>query len=462
MFDPLGAPDPSTTASTRSQQRLLLWIGLGGLLVLLVTLGASAISFLKKIEGRHEGIRADFISRLRVLEQLRNDVYRSGTRVQDFLLDDDPTAAARDREDVLASRQRIEALENEYARSLRTEERDLFASLRREVDVYFAAVIPVLDWTPSERQRRVDVFVRDELHPRRSVMLRIADEIETLNAQDMDRNSADTKSLFLSYRRLLLAMVTVTIAIGIFLAVFSIWRIMRLETESDSRFRQVEHAKAELQALSVKLVDAQETERRKLSRELHDEIGQGLWAMVLGMGNATAALEHQQLAQAREHLAVARGLADGMVRTVRNLALLLRPSVLDDLGLIPAVKWLAREVARTSELHVEVSSTGVQDNLLEEYRTCIYRVVQEALRNCQRHAEATTAQVRIEQLEGTLHLTVSDDGEGFQPSEDRGLGVLGMEERVAHLGGRLWMRSAPGAGTIVDVQLPVRPAPVTT
>ena len=141
-------------------------------------------------------------------------------------------------------------------------------------------------------------------------------------------------------------------------------------------------------------------------------------------------------------------------------ALLLRPSILDDLGLIPAVRWLAREVARTSDLHVEVSTAGVQDNLLEEYRTCIYRVVQEALRNCGRHAAATTAQVRIEQREGTLHLTVSDDGTGFEPSEERGLGVLGMEERVTHLGGSFKMRSTPGAGTVVDVLLPIRSAPV--
>jgi signal transduction histidine kinase len=446
----------STVKRSHAQQRVLLSIGLGGLLILLVAVGASAVSFLKKIEGRHEDIRADFISRMRVLEQLRNDVYRSGTRVHDFLLEEDPGAAARERQDVLVSQQHIEMLEDEYARALRTEERELFASLRREVRVYFQAVTPVLEWTPAERQRRVDVFVRDELHPRRSVMLRIADEIERLNAQDMDRNSADTTSLFVSYRRLLLALVAMTIAIGVLLAWFSLSRITRLEVESENRFRQVEHAKAELQALSVQLVDAQESERRKLSRELHDEIGQGLWALMLGLGNATAALEQRQVAEVGEQLGVARRLADGMVRTVRNLSLLLRPSVLDDLGLIPAVRWLAREVARTGPLHVEVVADGVQDDLPEEYRTCVYRVVQEALRNCRRHAEATRAEVRLEQRDQTLHLTVSDDGEGFEPAEERGLGVLGMEERVAHLGGSFRMHSTPALGTIVEVHLPLR------
>ncbi len=449
---------PFAAASTRAQQRFMLWVVLGGLLVLLVSLGTSAISFLKKIESRHEAIRSDFVSRLMMLEQLRNDVYRSGTRVHDFLLEEDTARADQDRHDVLASRQRIEDLESEYARSLRPEERELFVSLRREVTVYFGAVTPVLGWSRDERHRRVDIFVRDELHPRRSVMLRIADEIETLNRQEMDRNSADTQALFVSYRWLLFGLVSVTIAIGALLAAFSIARITRLENETEARVRQVEHAKAELQALSVKLVEAQETERQKLSRELHDEIGQGLWAMVLGLGNITAALDHGQLAEAREHLHGARRLADGMVHTVRNLALVLRPSLLDDLGLVPAVKWLAREVARSSDLHVEVSASGVQDTLLEEHRTCIYRIVQEALRNCQRHAHARVANVRLFQDQRALHLTVTDDGAGFEPSEDRGLGVLGMEERVTHLGGTFRMRSAPGAGTRIDVDLPLEPA----
>jgi signal transduction histidine kinase len=452
-------PTSVNAISTRPQQRLLLWIGLGGLLTLLITLGISAVSFLRTIESRHESIRADFLARMQVLVELRNNVYRSGTRVHDFLLDE-PTSADRARLDILASRQRIEALEDEYARALRPEERDLFLSLRREVDIYFAAVIPVLDWTPADRERKVDVFVRDELHPRRSVMLRIADEIESLNAQDMDRNAADTKSLFVNYRRLLLALVSVTFVIGCVLALFSMWRMGRLENESETRFRQVEHAKAQLQALSITLVDAQESERRRLARELHDEVGQGLWAMVLGLGNATAALEHRQLDDVDAQLGVVRRIADELVRSVRNLALLLRPSVLDDLGLIPAIKWLGREIARTSDLHVDVLASGVPDDLREEYRTCVYRVVQEALHNCQRHAAATKAEVRIEQTHAVLHLTVTDDGGGFEPSQVRGLGLLGMEERVAHLGGIWRMRSSLGAGTVIDVQLPLRVASV--
>ena len=110
------APEPAKARAMRSQQRLLLAIGLGGLLVLLLTLGISAVSFLRNIESRHESIRADFLARMQVLVQLRNNVYRSGTRVHDFLLDE-PAAAERDRLDILASRQRIEALEDEYARA---------------------------------------------------------------------------------------------------------------------------------------------------------------------------------------------------------------------------------------------------------------------------------------------------------------------------------------------------------
>src|SRR5262249_52362303 len=150
----------------------------------------------------------------------------------------------------------------------------------------------------------------DQMHPRRTMMLRVADEIETLNKSDIDRNAAETRDLFSTYRRVLITVVAATLMLGLALALFSVPRISRLEQESESRFHQVEHAKAELQALSSKLVNAQETERQKLARELHDEVGQGLWAIVLGVGNATAALEDEAPSEAREQLEAVRRTAD--------------------------------------------------------------------------------------------------------------------------------------------------------
>src|SRR5580765_4019448 len=130
------------------------------------------------------------------------------------------------------------------------------------------------------------------------------------------------------------------------------------------------------------------------------------------------------------------------------MALLLRPSMLDDLGLIPALKWQAREVSKRTSMEVSVATELVSEDLPDEHKTCIYRVVQEALHNCSRHSSATTVRVRVQHKSGKLLLSVQDDGKGFEVGQSKGLGLLGIEERVAQLEGTCHVHSGPGIGTI--------------
>jgi signal transduction histidine kinase len=140
---------------------------------------------------------------------------------------------------------------------------------------------------------------------------------------------------------------------------------------------------------------------------------------------------------------------------VRNMALLLRPSMLDDLGLIPALKWQAREASKSTSMDVTVATEIDSDELPDEYKTCIYRVVQEALHNCSRHSKATSVRIRVEQASDRLRLSISDDGQGFDVVHTKGLGLLGIEERVTRLGGRFEVHSRPGSGTTLAIDLPL-------
>jgi len=132
--------------------------------------------------------------------------------------------------------------------------------------------------------------------------------------------------------------------------------------------------------------------------------------------------------------------------------------MLDDFGLIPALEWQAREVAKRTGMRVLVES-NVTGELPEEHKTCIYRVVQEALHNCARHAQATTAQVSVQHDAGRIVVKVQDDGSGFDPQRVRGLGLMGMEERSRHLGGSFDIDSQPGRGTLLRVVLPLASMP---
>jgi signal transduction histidine kinase len=157
----------------------------------------------------------------------------------------------------------------------------------------------------------------------------------------------------------------------------------------------------------------------------------------------------------RRHVESIKKLAEASVNVIRNMTLLLRPSMLDDFGLVPALEWQAREVSKRTGLRVHVTAEEASGELPDQLRTCIYRVVQEALHNCARHSQARSVKVIVRQEGQKIFLSVEDDGHGFDAGRVRGLGLVGMEERVTHLGGAFEVQSRPGAGTKVEVELPL-------
>jgi signal transduction histidine kinase len=143
------------------------------------------------------------------------------------------------------------------------------------------------------------------------------------------------------------------------------------------------------------------------------------------------------------------------------MALLLRPSMLDDLGLTAALEWQGREVSKRTGMLVDTVEENVSDNLPDEYRTCVYRVVQEALNNCSKHAYAKHVQVVVRQEPDHLFVTIEDDGKGFDPKRGRGMGLVGMQERVSQLGGDLSVESDPTRGTKLRIGLPLPQVPAS-
>ena len=191
-----------------------------------------------------------------------------------------------------------------------------------------------------------------------------------------------------------------------------------------------------------------------VSRVLAIGFGGGL-LLVLGSMAYIVRLDRQTRARYVELARSRHALQQLSAQTVRNIALLLRPSMLDDLGLAAALEWQGREVSRRSEIEVSVESESVPEDLPDEYKIYIYRLVQEALNNAVRHSGARNAKVVVERQAKSIVVRVTDDGRGFDPGRSRGMGILGMEERVKRLGGTLRVESQPGKGATVTAELPV-------
>jgi signal transduction histidine kinase len=213
----------------------------------------------------------------------------------------------------------------------------------------------------------------------------------------------------------------------------------------------------ELEEHSRVVVAAQEAERRRIARELHDEIGQALTGLALSLAN----LERVAPDEVRAGLAEARAGMGELVARVHDFSLSLRPAMLDDLGLLPALLWLTEHVLSTQTgLRVDLEHDGLDRRFSWEVETAAYRIVQEALNNVVRHAASGTATVQCLVVGDQLFIEVRDEGVGFHPLSIKPhttSGLRGMQERARLLEGQLRIESVPGKGTRVIARLPVGP-----
>jgi signal transduction histidine kinase len=428
-----------------------LLIGFGGLLLLMAAAEGGALVIIGSLRASDARLERRFLERSRILEQIRSSIYLSGTVARDFLLAPETGAHAQLNE-LNELRIKTEGALHSYAHSLEPEEATTFASLNAEINAYWKVLNSTFQWTPEERSKYRYQFFYSELIPRRTSMLQIADRVGQLNEQALQRGDQTLAGLFGRLQLGLVLMIAVTLLGGAGLAAYISFLTLGLQTEVRRRLEESVEARAGLRDLSAKLVRVQEEERRALSRELHDEAGQAFSAILMEADNLLELDGHQDLSP---HLKSIRNLADRGLTEARNMALLLRPSMLDDFGLLPALNWQAKEAAKRTGLRVHVAAGELPNDLPEEHKTCIYRIVQEALNNVSRHAQASMVQVSLQHRVGEIELSVQDDGTGFDAQRVRGLGLLGMEERVHHLGGIFGIDSQPGRGTLLKIMLPL-------
>jgi two-component system sensor histidine kinase UhpB len=240
-------------------------------------------------------------------------------------------------------------------------------------------------------------------------------------------------------------------------------QVARITDENARLLQSLAETERRFQRISRGVLRLQEEERGRISRDLHDGVGQLLTALKIQLE-----LLEQDVARARPELsartAAARELADACLAEVRQLSHLIRPQMLDELGLMPTLRWLARTVQKRAGIVVDFVHDGSEQRLDPALETLVFRLVQEALTNVAKHAGADQVAVRVSQGQREIKVTVEDAGAGFAAEEilngldeDRGFGVRAMRDRVKFFNGRFELISAPGRGTRIDVAVPLSP-----
>jgi len=432
-------------------------VGLGSLLALLFLPGSAA---LRKTQDLYDNIRSvqesDQRSQSR-LQELERRIYMNSILVRELLLDTSPVHNGRYAQEFQENRIAVERQIAELNANSPATGKGALHRLEAELQTYWRSVEPVLLWTPEERRQRATYFLREQQRPRRQTLLGIADEIDTLTGAVYRQQYQQVNLSQITFRKDIERNVTVAFVIGILIAIACIVRIAMLEQRTEKQRAKTELAEDQLRHLTTQLMHAQEEERKSISRELHDEVGQMLTGLRMELGSLEPLRESP--GPFTDHLNEAKSIAEQSLRAVRDLAVGLRPSVLD-LGLLPALQWQSRHFSKHSGIPVTVQAEGEFDDLSEGHKTCVYRIVQETLTNCARHAAARRADVTLRKTDEALAVRIHDDGCGFDPKSARrgGLGLIGIEERVRELGGELNIESEPGHGCTLTVRFSLRQA----
>ena len=418
-------------------------------------MGLSGVASIQETRRIHEQILSveDNYRRIEYLvEAIRSDTSRVAMLQRDRLLD--RTVADGEYSEQLAGlRNKTEATLGQLRSVQLQQDSRAFERLENALRSYLDTVASEFR---SSAVRGSKTEFDDRVRSQSLTIFAVAEELGKLNEENFEsRRLALNRSVDHLQNDIWETILTALI-VGAIIAGASIFRITALEKESAAHQRATEQAEERLRHLSQQLVSSQEQERKALSRELHDEIGQLLTALRMELGN----LDRARIATGADlgpHLDQAKKLAETTLKTTREIAMGLRPAMLDLLGLGPALEWQAREYSRRYNTPIQLELNGDLKHLPDRHRTYLYRIVQEGLTNCARHAQAKNIRVRLEDSNGQVALTLEDDGIGFDQHGGvvYGLGLLGLTERVRELSGNIAIDSQPGKGTRLAVTLPV-------
>lgn len=429
-----------------------------------VTLGLwfyTGVAFSRRIESlRLEA--ADVASRhLNAQESLstvRTMVLLSSVRVRDALLDPTPDSLFENKFNIDAAYRIVKSSMEEYEPVRgRASQVDQLERLSSAVEQFHATSVDILALAARQDPAKIRDVLNRHIVPRRDAAVAISEEIQTLNRQAFIAQQAELASTHQAAEARSRQQLGIALIVGVGSMFLTSLYAGRLESRLRHQMQRDARLSGDLQQMAAKVIGAQEEERRVISRELHDEVGQILGAIRIELATAQRAIAAGTATT--DTLNEAQAISDSALQTVRNLSQLLHPAALDDLGLTAAIEAALRGFERRHQIRASLQQVDLPDRLPHEVELAAYRIVQEGVNNIGKHSRATACHVRLTRLTDRLLIEVEDDGIGFiedthRPIVARGLGLISIRERANRLGGTFNILSAPGEGTRLIVTLP--------
>jgi len=419
---------------------------------------------LKDIERSVASVHEQYVRGEQTLSKVRTNVLLGSIYLRDALID----TAVSHRDEYRAELTRLREMNERALAAYMPEvgsqmERGHWARLQSELGEFWASRELALTDSEPRTPAQAAVLLRTRVVPRRETILEVLDQLAALQGEANRRRQEEANTLYSQVRFRLMSMGGATLLMALVVAVMASRHVSRLQREIERQRAAEQQNRQDLERLSARLVDAQEAERRKLARELHDEVGQALTAVKMDIG---IALRSDNRLRVKDALEEASELAETTLRGVRDLSQLLHPSMLDDFGLPTTLTTYLRSFSQRTGIRAQLAET-IDDRLLPSIEVGIYRIVQEAFNNIVQHSGATACTVALSAGAGALRLVIEDNGRGLGPfprpvGVRQGLGLIGMRERAQALGGSFLIENAATGGTRISVRLPLQVAACDT
>jgi len=452
-----GSAHPRHPRRTSTIRGVLL-AGFGVVFSLWLVSGYELLRSMRDVEQRTTLAYQSFLRGEQVLTTVRTRVLLGSIYLRDALVSDTPEMRTGYQAELVRVRTDVDRALPAYLPLVDTpREREQWARLQVELDKYWKSREAAFTME-AESDEDSAAVIRATVVPARASILEIVDSLSALERASREHHELEAAQFYRSTQTRIITLTTITLLIGVIVAFVAANHVGRLQREIELQQAAERQSHHDLERLSTKLVNAQEEERRSLARELHDAVGQALTAIKMEMGVALRGVEADS--KARRALDEARAIAESTLQNVRDLSQLLHPSMLDDFGLPETLRTHLRSFSTRTGIRAQLTHERMTDRLPPALEVCVYRIVQEALTNVARHSGASSCTVSLIRRDGFVHLTIEDDGRGFNNAvirtadERRGLGLIGMRERAQAQAGTFRIENRREGGTRVIVRLP--------